>query len=213
VLNSCVDLVARIGEAAVETVAQVFSCVRYKRAALELVTAKQRRSERTSFYGLIKRLKAADDLENAATRTSEWAQVVSELVPLYEGVNAEKLLEELANVLEQHRDSSTARREIWAAGPFLDLPHHESSKDETRRMVSELEQFLHANALDASHPPAIVTIAKSTGDEYLPPYQLDDVLSSVLQMLECVYGELETNVVEYEPVQDAGDEDNVGNTT
>ncbi|CAH0515099.1 unnamed protein product [Peronospora belbahrii] len=191
------DLEARIGNAAVKTVTQVFSCLRYKQASWRDMAATRRNSEWKTFCKLIKRLEAADAMENTTTCRSEWAQVRSKLMLLYaEQIDAEKLLGEFEQVLENYRVDKSTRREIWTAGPFLDLPHHESSHNEIERMISELEQFLRTHALDEDNPPAIVTIAKSTGDEYLPKYQLDAILPSVLQMLERVYGELATRHVE-----------------
>ncbi|KAL4146790.1 hypothetical protein PRNP1_010546 [Phytophthora ramorum] len=202
------DLETRIGKSAVMIVTQVFSSVRYKRAPLEVVTAKQRNSERRTFCELIKRLQAADTQEDNTSRRAEWANIVNELALLYsEDVDAEALLGEFTQVLEQFRDDESARHEIWTAGPFLDLPHHESSQEEIERMVNELEQFLRKHALDTANPPAIVTIAKSTGDEYLPPHQLDVVLASVLRMLERVYGELAIKFIDYESVEDSDDDD------
>ncbi|CAI5703551.1 unnamed protein product [Peronospora effusa] len=196
------DLEALIGEVAVKTVTRFFSCIRYKREPLEVIAATHRNSERKTFCELVKRLKAADAMEDTITRRSKWAQVRSNIISLYEdNVDAEKLLDEFDQVLEDHRDDKAARREIWAAGPFLDLPHHESSQDDFERMVSQLEQFLLTHALDEDNPPAIVTIAKSTGDEFLPPYQLDAILPSVLEMLERVYGELAVKSVEYESLE------------
>ncbi|GMF18613.1 unnamed protein product [Phytophthora lilii] len=161
--------------------------------------------ERKAFCKLIERLKVADAHEDDAKRKLEWTQIANDLTLQYaEGVNAEENLLNFAKLLEKYRDDKAIRSEIWAAGPYLNLPHHESSQEEIARMVAELEQFLHTNALDVTNPPAIVTIAKSTGDQYLPPHQLDVVLSSVLQMLERVYGKLATKFVEYEPVEDAG---------
>ncbi|CAI5739839.1 unnamed protein product [Peronospora destructor] len=192
-------LEALIGEVAVKTVTQFFSCVRYKRDPLEVIAATHRSSERKTFCELVKRLETADAMENTITRRSEWAQVRSKIISLYEDdVDAEKLLDEFDQVLEDRRVDKAARREIWAAGPFLDLPHHESSQDDIECMVSQLEQFLLAHALDENNPPAIVTIAKSTADEFLPPYQLDALLPSVLRMLERLYGEVAVQSVEYE---------------
>ncbi|ETI42076.1 hypothetical protein F441_12677 [Phytophthora nicotianae CJ01A1] len=205
------DLETHIGEAAVKTVTQVFSSVRYKQEPLDLVTAQQRTSERRVFCELIKHFEASDALEDASKRASEWVQVVKELAPLYiENVDVEKLFDEFIEILEQYRDDKNARHEIWASGPFLDLPHHESSLEEIERMVNELERFLRTHSLDSSNPPAIVAIAKSTGDEFLPPHQLNFVLPNVLRMLERVFGELSIKHVEYE---DGGDEDNGANPT
>ncbi|KUF86223.1 hypothetical protein AM588_10001919 [Phytophthora nicotianae] len=205
------NLETHIGEAAVKTVTQVFSSVRYKQEPLDLVTAQQRTSERRVFCELIKHFEASDALEDASKRASEWVQVVKELAPLYiENVDVEKLFDEFIEILEQYRDDKNARHEIWASGPFLDLPHHESSLEEIERMVNELERFLRTHSLDSSNPPAIVAIAKSTGDEFLPPHQLNFVLPNVLRMLERVFGELSIKHVEYE---DGGDEDNGANPT
>ncbi|KAF4037808.1 UPF0489 domain [Phytophthora infestans] len=197
----CKDLETYIGKAAVNTVTQVFSSVRYKRETLELMTAEQRILERRAFCELIKRFEAADALEDASARDMEWAQVVKQLRPLYtDDVDVGKLLDDFIKVLEQHRDDKTARRELYSVGPFLDLPHHESSEEEIESMVNDMEQLLRIHSLDTSNPPAIVTIAKSTGDEFLPPHQLEIVLSSVLRMLKGVFGELAIKYVEYEPV-------------
>ncbi|KAK1930378.1 UPF0489 protein C5orf22 [Phytophthora citrophthora] len=201
------DLEKLIGEAAVQIVMHVFSSVRYKRGALELMSAKQRSSERNRFCELMKRLEEFDELEDSATRRLKWEQVVNKLSSLYaDGVDATALLGRFAEVLDIYRDNKSTRREIWAAGPFVDLPHHESSQEKIETMVNELEQFLRMHSLDASSPPAIVTIAKSTGDEYLPPHQLDIVLTSVLTMLERVFGHLSTKYIEYESVEDGGED-------
>ncbi|KAF4315894.1 hypothetical protein BBO99_00008636 [Phytophthora kernoviae] len=195
-------LEACIGESAVAIVTRVFSCVRYKSDTLGVMTPKERCSERRTFSELIKRLQAADAHENKSTRFSEWAEVVGELAALYPpDADAEQLFCEFARILEQNREDEVPHCEIWAAGPFLDLPHHESSQEEIECMVDDLEQFLRKHALDASNLPALVTIAKSTGDEFLPPKQLDAVLTTVLQMLERVFGELSTQFVEYDPVE------------
>lgn len=184
------ELNTYIDEAAIKTVTQVFSTVRYKQSLLDLMQAKQREFERKVFCQLMKRLEAADAMELASKRTSEWTQIVQELIPLYaHDVNANDIFKDLFQILEQYRDQKEVRHEIWTAGPFLDLPSHETSLEEIISMVSELEQFLRTSALDA---PAIVTIAKSTGDKFLPPHQVNFVLTCVLEMLARTYGELST---------------------
>ncbi|KAG7376287.1 hypothetical protein PHYBOEH_001637 [Phytophthora boehmeriae] len=194
------SLEAFIGDSAVEIVKRVFSYMRYKCKTLGAMTAKEC-SEKKPFIELLKRLQDADARESKSVRGSEWAKVVTELVSLYP--EAEQLFQEFALVLEQHREDEVARREIWDSGPFLDLPHHESSEVEIESMVDGLEHFFHAHTLDASNPPALVTIAKSTGDEFLPPKQLETVLASVLKMLERVFGKVSTQFVAYDPVEGA----------
>ncbi|CAI5721095.1 unnamed protein product [Hyaloperonospora brassicae] len=198
------DLEALIGEVDVETVTKVFCHVRYKQVPLDGLTAEQRSTEMTTFSELARRLEAADAQVDTDTRRSECAQIRGELVSLYaDDVNVAELFDEFCQVLDRYRDNEAVRREIWTAGLFLDLPHHESSQEEIECLISELEHFLRTHALDGSNPPAIVTVAKSTGDQYLPPHQSDVVLTSVLRMLEQVYGELATKYVEYVPVEDA----------
>lgn len=121
-----IDLEARIGESAVKTVAQVFSSPRYKRSPLESIAAIERDSERKRFCELIDRLRAVGMQANQ----QEWMQLVSELALLYaDGVDVNELFGDFAQLLERYRHDEATRREIWAAGPFLGLPHHESSRE------------------------------------------------------------------------------------
>lgn len=94
-----------------------------------------------------------------------------------------------------------ARKLVWWAGPNMDLPHHMSSDEEIERMVSALKDFLMTNGCQEK-PPSLVTIAKSIGDEYLPPHQSEFVLSRVLSVLMEVFGQMEVEFVEYQSVDD-----------
>ncbi|KAL7681650.1 hypothetical protein Plhal304r1_c055g0140621 [Plasmopara halstedii] len=181
-----------IDHAAMKIVTQVFTSVRYKVTPLDSMQPKQRDFERREFGLWMNRLEAADKMENASKRTLEFNQVVDKLAQFYpQDVNAARILVDFIQVLEQYRGNQDARYDIWSAGSFLDLPHHESSLKEIEYMVNELEQFLRTHALAS---PAMVIIAKSTGDEFLPPHQENVVLSSVLRMLKKVIGELSIKV-------------------
>ncbi|KAI9916118.1 hypothetical protein PsorP6_018211 [Peronosclerospora sorghi] len=197
------DLEARIGESKVTKVVKVFSSVRFMQNSRQHVTGKQRNEEKKTFDELMNRLKAVDTREDATIRRSEWLHLQKDFIVLYDDtVEVDKMLDDFYQVLETYREDEATRREIWTNGSFLTLPHHESSQKEIERMILELEQFLHTHKLDHTNPPVLITIAKSVGDEYLPPYQVKETLSSVLQMLERLYGHFEPNFVEYESVHD-----------
>lgn len=131
------------------------------------------------------------------------ALVKTVLLPLYglEHIEAsERLLSSFFETLSSLDEE--ARKLVWWAGPNMDLPHHLSSDNEIEHMVETFAEFLVSNGCRAN-PPRFVTIAKSTGDEYLPPHQLEFVQSRVLRMLTDLFGPLEVEFVEYEDVSES----------
>ncbi|XP_035211938.1 UPF0489 protein C5orf22 homolog [Stegodyphus dumicola] len=69
-----------------------------------------------------------------------------------------------------------------------DLPHHVSTHDQVRHLVEVSRGFL------ASLPkPALVTIARSSRDDYCPPEDVDFIQAEILKMLEEIYGELDVH--------------------
>lgn len=130
-------------------------------------------------------------------------QVLTAIVPLYQSqVDAESALQEFLQILTE-ADEPT-RELIWWAGPNMDLPHHHSSEQEITSMIEAMKAFFLAHELD-KRPPALVTVAKSIGDEYLPPVQVDFVLSSLLRMLEQLFSPLDVHYVEYDKEEEDDD--------
>lgn len=75
---------------------------------------------------------------------------------------------------------------IHEAGQTFDdseLPHHVSSTAEIQAMIRQTEGLLNCLA----KPPTVVTVARSSLDDYCPPHQVDEIEAGVLGLLHTLY--------------------------
>ncbi|XP_050074616.1 UPF0489 protein C5orf22 homolog [Anopheles maculipalpis] len=86
---------------------------------------------------------------------------------------------------------------IYDAGctcDVTDLPHHESSQDEIETMVGQLERFLEKLPC----PPVVITVSRSSEDDYTPATQVEMIQEMVLAALtKCLRAELDTPILHY----------------
>uniref|UniRef100_A0A182Q3D0 Misexpression suppressor of ras n=1 Tax=Anopheles farauti TaxID=69004 RepID=A0A182Q3D0_9DIPT len=86
---------------------------------------------------------------------------------------------------------------IYDAGctcDVTDLPHHESSREEIVAMVGQLERFLEKLPC----PPVVITVSRSSEDDYTPAEQVEMIQEMVLAALtKCLRADLDTPILYY----------------
>lgn len=86
---------------------------------------------------------------------------------------------------------------IYDAGctcDVTDLPHHESTREEIQSLVQQLESFL----VQLPAPPTVITVSRSSEDDYTPADQVEQIQELVLAALKkCLRTELDDPILYY----------------
>jgi len=107
----------------------------------------------------------------------------------YEGPG-EEYLPQVAKIVDSLRKHYPRLEVDWAmvhdAGCTFDdseLPHHISSTQEIRNLLAATENLLD----NLKKKPTVITISRSSEDDYCPPYQVEEIQSGVLSLLHLKY--------------------------
>ncbi|XP_028740235.1 UPF0489 protein C5orf22 homolog isoform X1 [Peromyscus leucopus] len=73
---------------------------------------------------------------------------------------------------------------------YSELPHHISTEEEIEGLIQSVYSLLKSLP-----KPTLVTIARSSLDDYCPPEQVDTIQEKVLSVLHSLYGTLDTHLV------------------
>lgn len=99
-----------------------------------------------------------------------------------------ELLKLVCDVKMYHSNDDIAWMTIFDAGCTFDsneLPHHISTEDEILKHVSIFKRFLQVFL----YAPSIITISRSSDDDYCPIEQVDFIQQLVLNAIYDVYGD------------------------
>lgn len=112
-----------------------------------------------------------------------------------------QLLEKVSNLVtilkKEYAEEEIDWSMIYDAGctcDVTDLPHHESSREEIQSLVQQLESFL---ALLPA-PPTVITMSRSSEDDYTPAHQVEQIQELVMGALKkCLRTELDQPILYY----------------
>uniref|UniRef100_A0A674PRA1 Chromosome 5 open reading frame 22 n=1 Tax=Takifugu rubripes TaxID=31033 RepID=A0A674PRA1_TAKRU len=125
----------------------------------------------------------ADLLEDDSEETvTHWASVPG-MASLASLVSSLKLRDQCPDYEMVHQAGLTC--------DSVELPHHISTEDEIDRLIEAVRLFLKALP-----KPTVVTLSRSSLDEYCPVEQVDSIQSRVLVLLESLYGSLNLILIE-----------------
>ena len=120
---------------------------------------------------------------------------IDENLSMYEGPG-EELVGVVSDIVMTVRKHYPREEIDWRlvhdAGCTFDdseLPHHISNPAQINTLLRMCENLL--DLLDQS--PTIVTMSRSSCDDYCPPHQVEDIQSGVLNLLKMKYGNITEN--------------------
>lgn len=94
----------------------------------------------------------------------------------------------IRNVKKYHPNNEIPWQTVFDAGCTFDsneLPHQISSEQEIKQLIAGFKQFLETFL----YKPSIITISRSSEDDYCPSEQVDSIQQLVLETIFTVYGD------------------------
>ncbi|XP_038154627.1 UPF0489 protein C5orf22 homolog isoform X1 [Cyprinodon tularosa] len=146
-----------------------------------------------------RRIRQLEDLEAAFADLLE--DDGEEMVARWAAKPGMSSLTQLVSCLKA-RNSSPDYEMVHQAGltcDSMELPHHISTEEEIDGLISAVQLVLRRLP-----SPTLVTMSRSSLDEYCPAEQVDSVQERVLAVLEGLYGDLDVQK-DYESSEDAED--------
>ncbi|XP_022082197.1 UPF0489 protein C5orf22 homolog [Acanthaster planci] len=139
---------------------------------------------------MLKRADQLSQLETALKSVVGYQEKVDS-VCLERFQKVQSLVESLR--VASNNDKALDAEMIHMAGLTCDdngeLPHHVSSEEEIDSLVATMQTLL-----SWLPRPVMVTVARSSHDDYCPPEQVDQIQHKVLQMLQNVYGKIDVHM-------------------
>lgn len=137
-----------------------------------------------------RRLRHLDDLErvfvhlNDGNSIEDMKSTPESLQSIWQAVT------ELAELIREEAEDHNAIDWMlyYDAGCTFDsaeLPHHESTPGEIDRLIEEFKQFIQ----QLKRAPTVITISRSSEDDYCPAHQIERIQAAVLNALTEVFGE------------------------
>lgn len=132
---------------------------------------------------MLERKKQLDELENMLTHLSKGGSINE----LPKNSRTEDLKDLVENLTKERIDIDyTLLHDAGCSCDVSPLPHYVTDLDEIRHLVQETGNFLYQLPR-----PAIITISRSSEDDYCPNHQVETIQGLVLDMLKDLYGELD----------------------
>lgn len=129
-----------------------------------------------------------DDMENIFQQLDENIEIDNIFIPNTLTKYKSQIINLVNEVKKQHANDMIEWRIIFNAGCTFDsneLPHHISNEHEINQLISSFKRFLEI----FRYTPSIITISRSSEDDYCPADKVDFIQQLVLDTIFSVYGE------------------------
>lgn len=135
-----------------------------------------------------KRSDYLDDLENVFRQLDQDIDEMNISIPKTLDEQKTQILNLVCDIKKQHEISKIGWMTVFDAGCTFDsneLPHHISSEEEIMKLIAMFKTYLK----NFPYKPAIITISRSSNDDYCPSEQVELIQKLVLEAIYSVYGE------------------------